>query len=443
LSWALVTVEVQVRSIFIGITAGAVALALATPAYAEPAPTPLPGGLELVGALEEDPSPQSEAFLAAQDAALAQAKAEPDNYGYPYIDATAGKVILTATPAGYDAAVASIASPVSPVDDWVVQVPRAVKMVKRSFAQLEQIKEDITTLVDAGVPDAADIVEVEPDDSHNRLVITVTSLSQPLLTSLAARYGAQSIAIRHSPDYQSAGAENRDHNYPSSFYAGAKLVGPDTICTTGFSWVSGSTAMMLTAGHCAANGGYVKTPDGVTMGLVDRDSRENWNSGVGTVKLTGQSVNRGDLALIQVEPGKTAPGRVFRGGVGSSSSAAVKEMWARAAKVGDTYCTGGFRTGELCGWKVVKTRANVKYTGNKWVRNITEGRKQGECTSPGDSGGPIYTVRSDGGVSAKGIHSGGGGGGADHWGGALDPCAEYFTDIREAYDGFPGILKTG
>lgn len=49
-------------------------------------------------------------------------------------------------------------------------------------------------------------------------------------------------------------------------------------------------------------------------------------------------------------------------------------------------------------------------------------------------------MRSDGKVPAKGIHSGGGGGGSDHWGGAFDPCRAWFADIRLAEQALPGIV---
>jgi hypothetical protein len=52
-------------------------------------------------------------------------------------------------------------------------------------------------------------------------------------------------------------------------------------------------------------------------------------------------------------------------------------------------------------------------------------------------------VRSDGGIAAKGVHSGDGGGGSDHYGGAFDPCYEYFTDIWDPYLALPGVLKKG
>lgn len=106
-----------------------------------------------------------------------------------------------------------------------------------------------------------------------------------------------------------------------------------------------------------------------------------------------------------------------------------------STKIGDKYCTGGTTKGEICGWKVVDPKTNIKYRDGQMARNITLGKKGGTCTAPGDSGGPIYTI-SGGKVVAKGIHSGGG-----KW--SDGDCLEVFTDIRLAEKALPGIVKKG
>jgi hypothetical protein len=49
---------------------------------------------------------------------------------------------------------------------------------------------------------------------------------------------------------------------------------------------------------------------------------------------------------------------------------------------------------------------------------------------------------SDDTVQAMGILSGSGGGGSDYYGGLTDKCIMWYTDIYDAYLGFPGVLKT-
>lgn len=162
--------------------------------------------------------------------------------------------------------------------------------------------------------------------------------------------------------------------------------------------------------------------------------------------MTGQSTYRGDVALIRITSGRSSSPYMYRGGYNSSSYATVAEMWSRSPASGDQYCTGGKNSGEVCGWVVQWSAAgNYTYDGGEVARRVWRGDKHGWCIRPGDSGGPVYTVRSDGKIAAKGIISGASGfGGTDYYSGALDPaCRNVFTDIWDAYYGLPGVLTTG
>lgn len=119
-------------------------------------------------------------------------------------------------------------------------------------------------------------------------------------------------------------------------------------------------------------------------------------------------------------------------------------MFPRRAARGDLFCTGGSFSGELCGWGIYSVQANLTVNNHgvtEVVRNIVRGQKEGWCARPGDSGGSVFYLAS-GGVTAKGIHDGGGGGGSDNYGGLFDPCDEYHTDIWDIYYDLPGYLKT-
>ena len=97
----------------------------------------------------------------------------------------------------------------------------------------------------------------------------------------------------------------------------------------------------------------------------------------------------------------------------------------------------------MCGWTVSNVGINHTYSDGEVLRNAVQSSyKQGWCIRPGDSGGPVYTVRSDGKVAAKGLINGAGGGGGDYYGGATDPCIMWFTDIYQAYYAFPGTIQT-
>lgn len=276
-----------------------------------------------------------------------------------------------------------------------------------------------------------------PDPPNNRVILEVTAAPDAFLYRLATQFDPSAIAILvldHRPAIspQGRGADN------SPLFGGAVIKTP-LGCTDGFSWHDGSQPMMLTAGHCAPNGSaHVMTP-AVEFGTIHNTTEETWNTGVGSTLLGGSY--RGDIALIRIDAGLTSAGYMFRGGPGSSTSAPVKQMWSRRSQAADQYCTGGAVSGEIRGWQVYSAGGNLTYDSGEVARHVVVGSKYGWCVRPGDSGGPEYTVRSDGGIAAKGIHSGGGGGGSDFYAGAFDdPCFDVFTDIWDAYTGFPGLL---
>jgi streptogrisin C len=422
----------------LGIPGGVTANTTPAPAPEGTTSTPEPesvdtAGIPLVELPEQLTPPSPEAAQALHDAWI-QGMESPKDLGYPWIDEATGEVVVdTVTKRGLQVAEANRAK---------ASRPTRTRQVSRSFAALEQVKHEVIGLTSAEVPDGDAIFETIPDPANNRIIISVDKMSTALFSALAERYGTETISVRFAPDEPRGEPQPRDRD-TSPFYGGATIRIPSGgTCSSGFSWYSGSTSMMLTAGHCAPSGGSISTP-ATSMGSVTSGSRENWTNGTGTVYLTGQSTYRGDLALIQIASNKSSNGRIYRGGAGSNSSAPVKEMWSRMAATGDQYCTGGYRTGELCGWSVTRVRFDHRYSNGEVVRNANRGSKQGQCNLGGDSGGPVYTVRSDGGIAAKGIHSGGGGGGSDNWGGALDPCFEIFTDIWDAYYAFPGVLRLG
>ncbi|WP_327104272.1 hypothetical protein [Nonomuraea glycinis] len=62
------------------------------------------------------------------------------------------------------------------------------------------------------------------------------------------------------------------------------------------------------------------------------------------------------------------------------------------------------------------------------VRWVQVGKKRGKCVIDGDSGGPVYTFRSDGSVVAKGVTSGSN---ADETTPVKDTCVHTFTDFHD------------
>jgi hypothetical protein len=370
----------------------------------------------------------------------------PDGLGYPWIDRSTGSVVVSVVTAAGRAA----------INDWIVRgadvaspkgahiqrpaVPVQQRLVSYSFAQLERIMDDATRLRQAGVPDADAIWAVGPDYENNRIVITIDRRSERLLSALAARYGTQAIAIRVDP--RRARAVPLRHADVSPFFGGAKINNPlGTQCSSGFAWLDATHYYMLTAGHCGPNGGSYSTP-GQSLGTVPQPSSnyENWSTTTGTTFLTyfaNDSTYRGDISLITISPGYNL-GRIYRGTVNSETWGSVKEMWWGPPTAGDHFCTGGAFSGEVCEYVVSSgvgaIRGMVDDGNGVFHRGVTKAYKLGGgCPlNQGDSGGPVYTVRPDNGIAAKGIVA------AFNF---FDCNTIYFTDLDLVYWGVPGGLR--
>lgn len=316
----------------------------------------------------------------------------------------------------------------------------SLRQVTRNRSATERIKHDVTDLAQQPALADADIWQAEVDRSTGRVIVRMSRLTNAAADAIVAAYGTEDVAVIEEPNPEATDQFGRLSD-SSSFWGGARIGVPSGSCTDAFSWnISSTVSGMLTAGHCIPNGGSVSTPTG-WMGTVASGSRENYSS-TGTVYLTGQSTYRGDMALIQVNSDKSSSPFIYRGGYDGTSSGRVTGMMSARSKSGDKYCTGGSYSGEICGWTVDAAGVDRKIS-DKWKRNIVVSKnRQGWCTRPGDSGGSVYIVNSSGTIQAKGINNSGGGGGSDYYGGALDPCHQQFTDIWDAYYGFPGTIKS-
>ncbi|MGP3919276.1 trypsin-like serine protease [Nonomuraea sp. 10N515B] len=308
-----------------------------------------------------------------------------------------------------------------------------VTTVKYTYAELTAVQEEILTL---DVPGAPTMHTAYVDAARNRVVVTVASVDDALRQALTDRYGAEKVAIEVNAE-EVAPAQTARHNDTSPFFGGARTT--TSSCTTGFAWKHEGVPYLVTAGHCVSlhQNYYMPVPH-YAVGKVTSD---NWDTIRGTVKFPSQSYYAGDLGLVRLAGGNNAAPYVYTANATSNTRREVAGPWSRAPRRGDKYCTGGATTGELCGWTVSQTGVTVKYSSGGVARNMVKGSKTGRCTAAGDSGGPIYTVRSDGKIVAKGINSGGGGGGSNNYGGTFDPCRDYFTDIRLAEKAMPGIVK--
>lgn len=165
-----------------------------------------------------------------------------------------------------------------------------------------------------------------------------------------------------------------------AYYGGGGIAAGGTICSSGYAVkISTGAKLMITAGHCYGNGTVVKTESG--------------NSLYGIVFSRRLPTVTGSPSDMEVIAGSYYAGRVFTGGVNSSTSIPV--VSAGPAFVGyNNYCHSGRTTGEQCGHTAVSTTAQVcTATGCKFPVIAYTG---GVIQQNGDSGGAFYAKDASG-----------------------------------------------
>ncbi|GLZ34201.1 serine protease [Lentzea sp. NBRC 105346] len=408
----------------------------------------------------EDQAELTGGTRAALDVAMDRALANPAELAMPFAkgDIVYAPVKATASQAAFDAAGAPMS--VSPQaqqelgaddgsipDDGVVDKPveeanpdeaafqaqqvdppwitrPSVPKVKYGFAELDQVQQDVLDRTD--LPGGEQLRTAYVDAPNNRVLVKAAAVTQELREALAARYGSDRVALYLVPGLTAPAPKANRQSDTSPFYGGAYFDG----CTTSFGWVHQGKSYLLTAGHCTSLNQNEYNPNG----LLGKVTADNWNNTTGSVKWNGQAYYSGDVSTIKMAAGKASSYRVYRGGHTSSASRAVTSKWNSRSGGGDRYCVSGQVTGEMCGYKVISTNVTVRYRDGSKLRNATEGHRDGRCTQGGDSGAPIYTIRSDGGVAAKGVLSGG----STNTSGS---CWDYFTDTSLAEKALAGVLR--
>jgi len=197
-----------------------------------------------------------------------------------------------------------------------------------------------------------------------RLVATLTNLRTD---DRFASIKVQSRKEKTTDTYQ------RRDDIPA-YYGGGGLLAPGALCSAGYPVRNSvGTRFMVTAGHCYANGTSVNTESNLrTVGTVSNRALASLGSGPVDMELLG---------------GQAYAGRIFTGGVTSSSSIPV--VAAGTAFVGyNAYCHSGRTTGEQCGHTATSISAQVcTATGCKSPVIAFTG---GTLPQGGDSGGAFY-----------------------------------------------------
>jgi hypothetical protein len=179
-----------------------------------------PTGLEVLVGDYREPGKVADSLSAALGAAEQLAESAPGQFGEPWVDRTSQTVVLdVATPRGAamaDAvlsgdvrAAASLARPSAsgkPKQDFV-SLSAAVtaghvrrRTVRRSWQTLQSVREEITDL--ASLPAFRDnnIWMSRIDAPNNRVIVTVSSLSDDLARTIVDRYGTSTVAVEVDQD---------------------------------------------------------------------------------------------------------------------------------------------------------------------------------------------------------------------------------------------------
>jgi len=161
-----------------------------------------------------------------------------------------------------------------------------------------------------------------------------------------------------------------------AFYGGGGIAANGGICSSGYAARrSNGTIVSVTAGHCWANGTAVTTESGARA--------------YGTVSDRRLPTSTGHAMDVELVGGQNYAGRIFTGGLTSTTSIPV--VAAGAATAGYTnYCHSGRTTGQSCGHTASSINGQVcTSSGCKSPVIVWSG---GNIIQPGDSGGTFYST---------------------------------------------------
>lgn len=351
-----------IRSTLTVIFAAATALAVAQPASALPAVA-------------------TEANMAAVESTLQASLG--DSFGYAWLDGGLLTVGVT---------------DVDLMDD-VRRAGAIPRLVKHSAAKLDGVMADLDRTW-TKVPDS--IAGWYVDVHSNSVVVEVVG-NDPTARSFASTAVSDAVRIQTV-------AERPKLLW--NIIGGQAITTGGARCSAGFSAVSGSTRLVITAGHCTNIG-------------------SSWSGAGGTLGTrAGSSFPGNDYGAIRV----TSSAAVSTGLVDRwSSGSDVRVTGASGSSVGQAVCRSGSTTGWRCG-SVTALNQTVNYGGGDIVGGLI---RTTVCAQPGDSGGSL--VSNPGGgttVTARGLTSGGSGN-------CTTGGTTFFQPIGEALSAFGASVVTG
>lgn len=196
---------------------------------------------------------------------------------------------------------------------------------------------------------------------------TVALTAQKAVAAVAS--GPAPVSVRNVPTARPSGTRQADN---APWWGGDRIVRPGNIdCSAGFSIRVGSTAYMLTAGHC----GGINTA---------------WQTGdwYGSGASVGTEANRdpnGDTAIITVSSNE---GWIYDKGWDSSVGETV--IGSETTVPGTYVCTEGATSGVRCSITVRQTGLYVSFGSFAAYNEVYAASTSGSQSSAGgDSGGPV------------------------------------------------------
>lgn len=222
-------------------------------------------------------------------------------------------------------------------------------------------------------------------DAATGKIVVSSDAPAAVVDSLTKVTGATARGLADSPSKVQVQVRNGKvndlfdrRNDTPSFYGGGGITDGGALCSSGYAVQnSAGTRFMTTAGHCFADGSTVYTESGVYT--------------YGTVSNRHLPIVSGDARDMELIGGQSYSGRIFTGGVTSSTSIPV--VGAGSAVVGYTdYCHSGRTTGENCGHTALSITGQVcTSSGCKSPVIVFNG---GNMIQGGDSGGTFYAKTS-------------------------------------------------
>lgn len=189
-------------------------------------------------------------------------------------------------------------------------------------------------------------------------------------------------------------ARQSRQNDTSPFSGGARIVGANERCSSGYAVQRPGSTFMVTAGHCFPAGTPVvtDTETETSYGTVSHGLRQPFPFPLADLQ---------DMALIE---GESYRGRIYTGDRESHTTSAVVGKEA-AVRGGTIYCFSGSTSGESCGHTVDDTDGLACYLeevpeslsgflrrGCVWPAIVFEPVEDGgPLPQGGDSGGPFYS----------------------------------------------------